>query len=181
MTIEAARPIYGLMAEFITEHDIMRAALRARAAGFTKMDAYTPLSVTGLDDALGLPPSRVPLLVLCGGLTGVTTAFVLEFWTMAKAYPINVGGRPLNSWPMWVPVMFELTVLFSSFAAMFGMLALNRLPMPYHPVFNAPGFERASVDRFFLCIEATDPLFDRVATRNFLESLEPNEVSDVEE
>ncbi len=179
MAAETRTPLYGLMAEFETGHSLLVAADRARQDGYRIMDAYSPVPVEGLDDALGLRRSWVPLIVLCGGLTGVTFGFLLPYWTMVLAYPINIGGRPLNSWPQWVPIMFECTILFSAFAAFFGMWALNGLPQPYHPVFNVPGFERSNEDRYFLAIEARDPRFDPVATRSFLESMGAYAVSDI--
>ncbi len=172
---------YGLMAEFPGEHELLVAAQRARAEGYTRMDAFSPVPVEGLSDVLGHRRSRVPLMVLCGGIIGGTTGFLLQYWTMAKAYPLNIGGKPLNSWPQWIPVTFEMTILFASLFAVVGMFLLNGLPLPYHPVFNVNSFARASQDAFFLCIEAKDPRFDPVGTRRFLESLHPIEVSDVAE
>lgn len=168
-----------MMAEFETEHELLLAGHSAYAEGYRHMDAYSPVPIEGMPEAIGLPRSRVPLLVLCGGLIGVTTGFALQYWVMVIAYPVNIGGRPLASWAYYVPPAFELTILFASFAAVFGMFALNKLPMPYHPVFNVPGFERATVDRFFLCIQSTDPRYNPVDTRHFLESLGPHEVSEV--
>jgi hypothetical protein len=168
------------MAEFDNTTAIVAAARRAYAEGYRRLDAYTPFPVDGLDEALNLHRTRVPLIVLLGGLAGCLGGYFLQYWIMAIYWPVNVGGRPLNSWPMFIPVTFELTVLLAALSAVLGMLALNGLPHPYHPVFNVPRFALASQDRFFLCIEASDPRFDRVATRNFLESLAPQEVSDVE-
>jgi hypothetical protein len=143
------------------------------------MDAYSPYPIEELSEAMDLHANRLPLLVLCGGILGCIGGYLLQYWTSAIDYPINVGGRPLNSWPSFMPITFELTVLGASLAAVFGMLALNGLPMPYHPVFNVPRFALASRDRFFLCIEATDPRFDRDATRHFLETLRPRAISEV--
>ena len=171
---------YGLMAEFDTPTAIVAAARRAYAEGYRQMDTYTPFPVEGLAEELRLHRTRVPLIVLLGGLTGCLGGYFLQYWIMAIYWPVNVGGRPLNSWPMFIPVTFELTVLVAALSAVLGMLALNGLPHPYHPVFNVPRFALASQDRFFLCIEASDPRFDRAATRHFLESLAPQEVSDVE-
>ena len=148
----ASPEIYGLMAEFDNEHDLIQAAHRTRQAGYRKTDAFSPFPVHGLAEALDIPRSRVPLLVLCGGLLGFGTGLLMQYWMTVIAYPINVGGRPLVGWPSWVVPIFETTVLFASFAAVFGMFALNRLPMPYHSVFNTPNFERASEDGFFLLI-----------------------------
>ena len=171
---------YGLMAEFDTPTAIVAAARRAYAEGYRRMDTYTPFPVEGLAEELHFHRTRVPLIVLLGGLIGCLGGYFLQYWIMAIYWPVNVGGRPLNSWPMFIPVTFELTVLLAALSAVLGMLALNGLPHPYHPVFNVPRFSLASQDRFFLCIEASDPRFDRSATRYFLESLAPQEVSDVE-
>lgn len=175
-----ADTIYGLMAEFDNPSALVEAANRARLDGYRNMDAYSPIPIHELGEALGLRRTRLPRLVLLGGILGGLAGFGLEVWTMAIAYPMNVGGRPFVSWPQFIPVTFETTVMGSAFTAFFAMWALNKLPMPYHPVFNVPAFARASTDRFFLCIEATDPRFDRTATRRFLESLHPLGVSDVE-
>jgi hypothetical protein len=137
------------------------------------MDAYTPYPVEGLSAELGLTHSRVPFVVLVGGLVGATAGFFMQYWAMAVDYPLNVGGRPYNSWPAYIPITFEVMVLVASFAALLGMFYLNGLPMPYHPVFHVPRFVHASEDRFFLCIEATDPKFDRQLTGQFLASLQP--------
>ena len=171
---------YGLMAEFDTPTAIVAAARRAYAEGYRRMDTYTPFPVEGLAEELRFHRTRVPLIVLLGGLAGCLGGYFLQYWIMALYWPVNVGGRPLNSWPMFIPVTFELTVLVAALSAVLGMLALNGLPHPYHPVFNVPRFALASQDRFFLCIEASDPRFDRAGTRYFLESLAPREVSDVE-
>jgi len=172
--------LYGLMAEFATPTALVQAAERARLEGYRQMDAYSPIPIEELSEALGLRRTRLPILVFLGGLLGGIAGYGLEYWTQAIAYPLNVGGRPYNSWPQYIPVTFETTVLGAALSAFVGMWALNKLPMPYHPVFNVPAFARASTDRFFLCIEATDPRFDRMATRKFLESLHPVGVSDVE-
>jgi hypothetical protein len=168
------------MAEFDTPTAIVAAARRAYEEGYRRMDTYTPFPVEGLAEELRFHRTRVPLIVLLGGLAGCLGGYFLQYWIMALYWPVNVGGRPLNSWPMFIPVTFELTVLVAALSAVLGMLALNGLPHPYHPVFNVPRFALASQDRFFLCIEASDPRFDRAGTRYFLESLAPREVSDVE-
>jgi Alternative complex III, ActD subunit len=171
--------LYGLMAEFESPGALLEATRRAHAEGYRKMDAYTPFPVEELAEALGFHDKWVPLVVLGGGIAGGLSAYGLEYWVSVIAYPLNVGGRPPHSWPAFIPVTFELTVLFAAFAAVIGMLLLNGLPRPYHPVFNAPRFALATRDRFFLCIEAGDPKFDRTATRRFLEGLAPREVTEV--
>ncbi len=173
-------PIYGLLAEFPGEHELLVASRAVRDAGYRKIDAYTPVPVNGLSEALGLQKSRVPLLVLCGGMIGGATGLLLQYWSMHIYYPLNIGGRPTDSWPAFIPAAFELTILFAAFAAVFGSFALNQLPQPYHPVFNVRSFEKVSTDGWFLAIEASDPRFDYGPTRRFLESLGPVEVSDVD-
>jgi hypothetical protein len=172
--------LWGLMAEFETPHELVEAARHARAAGYKRMDAYTPLPVEELAEVLGCHDRRLPLLVLLGGLFGCAGGFLLQYWTSAIDYPLNVGGRPLNSWPAFIPITFETTILCAALTAVLGMLALNGLPTPYHPVFNVPRFALASRNRFFLCIEARDPKFDREKTRQFLEGLHTRGVSEVE-
>ena len=171
--------LYGLMAEFATPTALVQAAERARLEGYRQMDAYSPIPIEELSEALGLRRTRLPILVFIGGLLGGIGGYSLEYWSQAIAYPLNVGGRPYNSWPQYIPVTFETTVLGAALCAFVGMWALNKLPMPYHPVFNVPAFARASRDRFFLCIETTDPRFDRYQTAKFLESLHPVGVSEV--
>lgn len=178
----ARRPgIYGLMAEFDTPTEIVAAARESYTEGYRKMDAYTPFPIEELSDALHLGRSKLPLIVLIGGIAGGLGGFLLQWWTSTVAYPINVGGRPLFSWPMFIPVTFETTILVAAFSAVLGMLALNGLPEPYHPVFNSPRFELASRTHFFLCIEATDPKFDLEKTRAFLEGIGAKEVAVVED
>ena len=172
-----ARRIYGLLAEFDEPRALVAAAGRAWIAGYRRMDAYTPFPVEGLAEALGFRKNRLPLLVLAGGIFGAVGGYFLQYWGNAVDYPLNVGGRPLNSWPAFFVPAFETTILCAALAAVLGMLALNGLPKPYHPVFNVPSFALASRDRFFLAIEADDPAFDLERTRAFLESLGPREVS----
>src|SRR6266446_2583987 len=173
--------IYGLMAEFTDPSELVAAAHKAHHEGYRRMDAYSPLPIEELHEALGFPHTRLPLIVLIGGLVGCLSGYLLQFWVSTMAYPLNVGGKPLHSWPAFIPVTFECTILGAALSAVLGMLALNGLPQPYHPVFNVPRFALASRNRFFLCIEASDPKFDLLATRAFLETLSPREVTAVAE
>ena len=175
------QPAYGLMAEFEEHDQLLEAARKAFAQGYRTMDAYSPFPVEGLAEALGFESTAVPLFTLLGGMAGGIGGYFMEWYSMGRLYPLNVGGRPLNSWPNFIPVTFELTVLVAALAALFAMLFLNRLPQLYHPVFNVPEFRRASIDRFFLCIEAADPKFEFEPTWRFLESLHPVRVSEVKE
>jgi len=174
-------PLHGIIAEYETPEELLRAAKRAREAGYTRMDAYSPFPVHGLSEAIGLEDHKVPWTTFFAGVIGAIAGFALQYYISVVDYPLNVGGRPFLSWPAFIPVTFETTVLFAAFGAFIGMLAFNGLPQPYHPVFNAPRFERASQDRFFLCIEASDPMFDRANTRHFLEATGARMVSEVEE
>ena len=176
---QPAPTTYALMAEFDSPGALVDAAARARLAGYRNLDAYSPIPLHELDEALDLKRSRLPLLVLLGGIVGCIAGFGLAYWVSVHAYPMNVGDRPLNSWPQFIPVTFETTVLGAAFAAFFGMWALNRLPQLYHPVFNVPAFDRATTDRFFLVIEGIDPRFEPTATRAFLDGLHPLGVHDV--
>lgn len=171
--------LFGLLAEFDSTTAIVDAARRARGAGFTRIDAYSPFPIHELDGALNLPRTKLPWLVFAGGIAGMLGGFALQYWTSVIDYPINIGGRPLASWPAFIVPSFEMTILFAALTAVVGMIALNGLPQPYHPVFNVPAFGNASGDRFFLSVEATDPKFDLVETRRFLESLRPLGVSDI--
>jgi len=173
--------IYGLMAEFDDPQSLLDAAHTAYEHGYRRMDAYAPFPVEGLSEAIGFHKTKLPMIVLAGGVLGCISGYMLQYWTSAIDFPINVGGRPYHSWPSFIPITFELTVLFSAFAAVFGMLALNGLPQPYHPVFNVARFALATRDRFFLCIEAKDPKFDHVVTRKFLHTLQPRHVAEVEQ
>ena len=174
-----SEPIYGVIAEFDNPTDLVHAAKSAYDAGYRKMDTYTPYPLEEAAEAIGAHHNRVPLITLIGAMLGMLGGYSLQFWVSAVNYPINVGGKPFHSWPAFIPVTFECAVLGASLAAVFGMLALNGLPQPYHPVFNAPGFERASRDRFFLCIEAQDPRYRADETKRFLEGFRPLEVSEV--
>ena len=171
--------LYGLMAEFDTPAELVTAAERTRLAGYRKFEAYSPIPIEELNEAMGFRRTRLPLLVLLGGIFGGLAGYGLEYWSQVIAYPMNIGGRPFHSWPHFIPVAFETTVLGAALSAFVGMWLLNGLPQPYHPVFNVPAFERASLDRFFLVIETADPRFDHVATRRFLQGLRPVGVSDV--
>lgn len=178
--IEATlNPIYGVMAEFDNPTDLLKATEEAYSAGYRKMDAYTPYPIEEISDALGFHKTRVPLIVLIGAILGGMSGYLLQYWISAISYPINVGGRPFQSWPAFIIVTFEMTILFGGISAVVGMLALNGLPMPYHPVFNNPRFTAASRDRFFLCIEAADPKFDREGTLKFLNGLQAVDVAEV--
>ena len=177
MTLDG-RPLYGLVAEFETATELFHASEKTRDAGYKEIDAYTPFPVEHLEEALGKGHTKLSQLVFVGGLAGAIGGFGLATWASTMAYPLNIGGRPMLSWPSFIPITFECMVLLASFTAVFGMIALNGLPQPYHPIFNAKNFERASVDRFFLCIEAADPKFDPKATEQFLKSLNPLGVSD---
>lgn len=169
------------MAEFGSPTTLVAAIHKARAAGYRTMDAYSPIPVEEVAEALHIHDRKLPLLVLLGGIAGCIGGFALATWTSVYDYPINVGGRPLFSWPSFIPITFECTVLLAALSAVLGLLALNGLPMPYHPVFNVPQFALATREKFFLCIEATDPQFDLERTKQFLESLEALSVAEVED
>jgi hypothetical protein len=172
---------YGLMAEFDSSTTLVEAVRRAHDEGYRQMDAYSPVPIEELHEALHVHDSRLPKIVLIGGIVGAIAGYGLQYFVSVIAYPINVGGRPLHSWPAFIPVTFETTILAASLAAVLGMLALNGLPQPFHPVFNVPRFALATRNRFFLCIEARDPKFDLEGTRRFLESLAAREVTTVED
>jgi len=172
-------PIYGVMAEFNNPTSLVNAAREARARGYRKLEAYSPFPIEELTEALHLPKSKLPLIVLIGGILGGLTGYLMQYYVTVIYFPINVAGRPLHSWPMYIVITFELTILFAAISAVLGLLALCGLPMPYHPVFNVERFALASRSRFFLCIEARDPLFDRKATEEFLDSLDARRVTEV--
>lgn len=177
---QATTPYYGLMAEFDSTQALLDAARKVRQAGYTKTDAYSPMPIHGVAEALGMKERKVAPFVLAGGIAGALTGYGLQYVTSVILYPMNIGGRPFHSWVSFIPPTFEVTILFASFAAVLSMLALNGLPRPYHPVFNAPRFALASQTSFFLAIEAADPRFDAERTRAFLASLNPREVVPVE-
>ena len=173
--------IYGLLAEFDTPTQLVDAARKVRDAGYTRTDAFSPFPLHEIDEALGVKRSILPFLVLGGGITGLLTGIGLQWYVHVYDYPIIVGGRPFFSLPSFIPPSYELTILFAAFTAVFGMLALNGLPQPYHPVFNVPRFALASREKFFLLIETKDPKFDNDKTRRFMQTLNAQEVFDVEE
>jgi hypothetical protein len=172
--------IYGLMAEFDDPTSLVAAAKRTYAAGYRKIDTFSPYPIEEAWEAIGQHDRRLSLIVLGGGLTGLLTGLGLQEWVHQIAYPINIAGKPLNSWPQFVPVIFELTILFAALSGVIGMILLNGLPMPYHPVFNVARFERASRDKFFLLVESADPKFDRMQTLDFLKTLNASEINEVE-
>lgn len=172
--------LYGLLAEFQEEGPLVEAARKARAAGYRRFDAYAPHPVEGLPEAMGLGRDGLPALVLAGGVLGAVGGYALQYYTAVVDYPVVVGGRPAHAWPAFIPVTFELTILCAALVAVLGMFALNGLPMPYHPLFHSKRFEHATRDRFFLCIEAEDPLFDAGKTRRFLEEAGAVHVEEIE-
>ncbi|NJK80421.1 MAG: DUF3341 domain-containing protein [Chloroflexaceae bacterium] len=174
-------PMYGLMAEFQSPEQLVHATEAAYKAGYRRMDAYSPFPIEEVSEAMHFHDDLLRRIVLVAAISGLITALVLQVLGSAIDYPLNIGGRPLLDWPAFIPITFELTILFSGFAAVISVVVLNGLPQPYHPVFNAPNFDRASIDRFFLCIEANDPKFERTATRTFLEGLHPMNVSEVDQ
>ncbi len=171
---------YGLMAEFENPEDLLAAAHKTHSAGFRRIDAFSPVPVHGLAAAIGFHRTNLPVLTFVCGLLGAVCGYGLQYWIHVIDYPINVGGRPLHSGPSFIPVTFELTILFAGIGTFLGLWIANRLPMPYHPVFNVPEFARATQDRFFLCIESADPQFDTDETRSFLQSLNPVNISNVD-
>ena len=177
---ETQPSLYGLMAEFESPDALMEAAHSARKAGYTKMDGYSPFPIEELDEALGFKKSWLPAFVLVGALSGIALGYGLQYWVSVIDYPIMSGGKPYHSWPSFIPVTYELMILLASITAVISMFALNGLPMPYHPVFNVERFGLASIDRFFLCIEAADPKFDLGRTKSFLEQCHPTHISEVE-
>jgi hypothetical protein len=172
--------LYGVMGEFETHRQLIEAVRKTREAGYRDMDAYAPFPVEGLSEAMGLKRSWVPPVTLLGGLLGGLSAFFFQYWVNVTSYPVNIAGRPPNSWPAFIPVTFELTVLGASLFSVFGMIAMNKLPRPHHPVFNVARFAKhASIDRFFLCIEATDPKFHLADSARFLQGLKAVHVTEV--
>lgn len=172
-------PIYGIMAEFDSASHLVAAARKTHEAGYRKIDAYSPFPVEELAEAIGFHQNRVPLVTLIGALIGGISGYLMQYWIAVVHYPVNIGGRPYHSWPSFIVVTFEMTILFGGVSAVLGMLALNGLPMPYHPVFNVPRFAMATKDRFFLIVFSTDPHYNPVGTRQFLESLGCRSISEV--
>ncbi len=170
---------YGLLAEFEKPDALLAGARRARQEGYSRLDAFAPYPVEGLAEAIGFYPKLLPFTVLGGGIAGCVGGFALQYWVSCVAYPLNIGGRPFNTWPAFVPVTFECTILLAALSAVFGMLLYNGLPMPHHALFNVPEFGRASQDRFFLIVRSDDAKFDAEVTRTFLRGLQASEVYDV--
>lgn len=179
--MDGRKTLYGVMAEFDSPKELVAASRAAREAGFTRMDAYSPFPIHEIDEALGIRRSILPWLILAGGVIGGSGGFGLLYWTHVIDYPLNVGGRPYMAIPMFIPITFECIVLGAALTAVVGMIILNGLPQPYHPVFNAPRFALASRDKFFLAIESNDPNFDHEETTSFMRNLNAREVFDVTE
>jgi hypothetical protein len=177
--VQPVPSLHGLMAEFSDHSALLKAAERAYAEGYRRMDAYSPFPIDGLAEAMGKRGTPIPLVVLLAGMAGGMGGYLMQWYALAVDYPLDIGGRPLHSWPAFVPITFELTVLSAALAAFLSVFILNRLPQPYHPAFNVAAFGQASQDRFFLCLEATDPKFNEAGTRAFLEELRPENVHEV--
>lgn len=171
---------YGMVAEFSDADSLLHAAEETNNAGYTRIEAYTPFPIHGLDAAVGYRSTRLPWVIFAGGMIGLALGFLMVYYSKVLDYPLVISGRPYFNWQTVVPILFEVAILFAAFATVFGLLASCRMPEPYHPIFNTPNFERASQDAFFLCIEASDPQFDRRLTRQFLEKLHPKAVSEVD-
>jgi hypothetical protein len=172
-------PIYGLMAEFDSAQALVDAAKKTHESGYKKIDAYSPFPIEGLAEEIGMHFDEIPLTVLIGGIIGGCTGYLMQYWMAAVDYPLNIGGKPPHSWPAFIVITFEMTILFAGISAVLGMLAFNGLPMPYHPVFNVPRFAFASKDRFFLIVFSSDKKYNAVDTRRFLETLDPRSISEV--
>jgi hypothetical protein len=172
-------PIYGMMAEFDSAQALVDAARQTHQAGYQKIDAYSPFPVEGLAEEIGFHHNAVPLVVLIGGIVGGLSGYLMQYWISVIDYPLNIGGKPTHSWPSFIVITFEMTILFAGLSAVLGMLALNGLPMPYHPVFNVPRFALASKDRFFLIVFSSDPKYHPAEIRKFMEGLAPRSISEV--
>ncbi len=175
-----AHPLYGVMAEFDNPSDLVAAARHTYEAGYRRINGYSPYPIEELWEAIGFHKTGLPIIVFIGGVIGAVGGFLMQYYLAVFDYPLNVGGKPFNSWPAFIPITFECTILCAAFAAVFGMLALNKLPQPYHPVFNSPNFALATRDHFFLVIEANDPKYKHDEVVGFMKSLGPKEVTDVE-
>ncbi|HKG46008.1 MAG TPA: DUF3341 domain-containing protein [Pyrinomonadaceae bacterium] len=175
-----APPLYGVMAEFENPTDLVAAAHHVYSLGYRRINGYSPYPIEELSEAIGFTKTSLPLIVFIGGVIGAFAGFFMQYWIEVIDYPINVGGKPYNSWPAFIPITFEMTVLCAAFAAVLGMLVLNKLPQPYHPVFNLPNFAMATRDRFFLAVEANDPKFNHSEVVDLLKSLNAVAVNDVE-
>ena len=175
-----APPLYGVVAEFENPSDLVAAARRVYSLGYRRINGYSPYPIEELSEAIGFTHTSLPLIVFIGGLVGGIGGFLMQYYIEVIDYPINVGGKPYNSWPAFIPITFEMTVLVAAFSAVLGMLVLNKLPQPYQPVFNLPNFAMATRDRFFLAIEANDPKFHHAEVIELLKSLNALEVNDVE-
>jgi Protein of unknown function (DUF3341) len=173
-------PLYGVMAEFESPTDLVAAAHKVYSLGYRRINGYSPFPIEELSEAIGFTKTSLPLIVFIGGVVGGLSGFFMQYWIEVIDYPINVGGKPTNSWPAFIPITFEMTVLFAAFSAVLGMLILNKLPQPYHPVFNLPNFALATRDRFFLAVEANDPKFKHGEVVDLLKSLNATAVNDVE-
>jgi hypothetical protein len=178
--VQQEKPLFGLMAEFDSADALVEGARKMYAEGYRKLDTYSPFPIEPAWEAIGVHDTLLQKLVLAGGIVGCLAGFGLCYWVSVIAQPLNIGGRPLNSWPSFIPVTFELTILIASLTAVFGTILLNGLPMPYHPVFNVPRFSLASSEAFFLSVEADDPKFDRARTLEFMKTLAPREINEVE-
>jgi ActD protein len=172
-------PIYGIMAEFDSAQALVDAARQTYQAGYQKIDAYSPFPIEGLAEEIGFHHNLVPLVVLIGGIVGGLSGYLMQYWISVVDYPLNIGGKPPHSWPAFIVITFEMTILFAALSAVLGMLALNGLPMPYHPVFNVPRFALASKDRFFLIVFSSDPKYHPAEIRKFMEGLAPRSISEV--
>jgi hypothetical protein len=182
--MEQRSHLYGVIGEFGTPRQLLDAAKKVREAGYQRMDAYSPFPVEGLSEALGLgrKQNMVPLITLIGGLCGGLGGFFFQYWVNVISFRENIGGRPLNSWPAFIPVTFEMTVLFASLFSVFGMLAMNKLPQPHHPLFNSDRFQKhATTDRFYVCIEANDPKFDLAGVKRFFGELKAEHITEVQD
>lgn len=175
------KPIYGLLAEFDSPEEILKATHQTHAAGYRKIDTFTPIPVEGLAEAVGFDWTALPIVVFLGGLFGGLAGFGMCWYANVISFPLNIGGKPYNSWPMWIPITFEMTILGAAICATFGMIAMNGHPQPYNPLFNVERFTRASTDRFFLCVQAQDQQFDLIRTRQFLEGLHAQGVFEIDE